>query len=556
VTAIDTAREQPDRLVRHFRQILVWPLQLVPIREGSQIQKHWEVLEQAGADNPWREVADEITGDPAQFQERHYSEFVTFLPHVQRFLYGEGRVGRGGADSPIRVFRRRDIAQVRLRHRPEAAPAVFRVAHVDLYFFYDIDIVVPAVEIYADDIDLQLAQETLYRFGRAYPPHWEPDGTGTHCPARAEWLDDRGAVLATSDFEKREKYLSYVCRHRSPCIASHWEALLAPLVLDRSGGSGQIRYRLVEYYRMPVLGYLALDDPRSLSRSDFVRLGLVTAPARDDALPYSERHLYDFEQRVCYDRYWSAQPGGPSTRFMCCGHALVVVGSRREALFTDPETGVLGQFRHQHFLLFLIAHFHKAALLMLSDRLVVALNKLDIQQPESVKQFKRTIRQVFEIFLRFTHRYWFHEVSDQAQARELFRMCAEQLGTDRLYAEVREEIQDMSAYLDSDSLRRQANTVVRLTVVTTFGLIATVTTGFMGMNLIAEADASLTRKLLYFALVFVPTAALTLYAVLKSKRLSDFLEALSDERMPGSAKLATLLDVWRSRRPSRPARQG
>ncbi len=65
------------------------------------------------------------------------------------------------------------------------------------------------------------------------------------------------------------------------------------------------------------------------------------------------------------------------------------------------------------------------------------------------------------------------------------------------------------------------------------------------MNLIDEADASLTAKLLYFGLVFVPTAALTLYAVLKSKRLSDFLEALSDERMPGRAKLASLLDVWR-----------
>jgi hypothetical protein len=130
-------------------------------------------------------------------------------------------------------------------------------------------------------------------------------------------------------------------------------------------------------------------------------------------------------------------------------------------------------------------------------------------------------------------------------------MCAEHLGTDRLYSEVREEIEDMADYLDSDSLRRQANTVVRLTVVTTFGLIATVSTGFLGMNLIAEADASLTAKLLYFGLVFLPTAALTLYAILKSKRLSDFLEALSDERLPGRAKLASLLDVWRplSKRP-------
>ena len=80
-----------------------------------------------------------------------------------------------------------------------------------------------------------------------------------------------------------------------------------------------------------------------------------------------------------------------------------------------------------------------------------------------------------EIFLRFTHRYWFHELSDQPQAKAMYRMCREFLGTDSLYNEVREEIQDMSEYLDSDALRRQANTVVRLTVVTVFGLIGTVT---------------------------------------------------------------------------------
>ena len=39
----------------------------------------------------------------------------------------------------------------------------------------------------------------------------------------------------------------------------------------------------------------------------------------------------------------------------------------------------------------------------------------------------------------------------------------------------------------ADSLRRQANTVVRLTVVTILGLIGTITTGFLGMNLLAEA---------------------------------------------------------------------
>jgi len=537
--------EPAQKNVRHFRQILLWPLQLMPIREGSQIQKPWEVLQTAG--EVWRVVEDEITADPAQFQQRHYSEFVTFLPHVQRFLYGQGR----GEQSPIRVFRRGDIARVRMTRSLGETPMLFEVAHIDLYFFFDIDVVLLDLEIWADDLPLALAQGALFRFGRAYPAHWEPDGTGKNCLARVEWLDAAGAVLAVSDYERREKYLASVCRHRAPHIAAHWEFLLHPLVLDHSEQPGAIRYRLLEYYRMPVMAYLSLDDPRALSRGELLRLGLVTAPGDDAHLPYSDRHVADFEQRFCYDRYWSTEPEGPTTRFMCCGHALVVVGRHDEALFSDAETGVLSQFRHQHFLLFLIAHFHKAALLMFSDRLVVALNQLNIQDAESVKHFKRRIRQLFEIFLRFTHRYWFHDIAEQAQARDLFRLAIGHLETDRLFTEVRDEIQDMSAYLDSDSLRRQANTVVRLTVVTTFGLIATVTSGFLGMNLIAAADESPGLKLFYFLIVAVPTTLLTLFAVMKSKRLSDFLESLSDEHLDLPGKLAPLRGLWRSHRSGR-----
>jgi Mg2+ and Co2+ transporter CorA len=123
-------------------------------------------------------------------------------------------------------------------------------------------------------------------------------------------------------------------------------------------------------------------------------------------------------------------------------------------------------------------------------------------------------------------------------------MCREHLGTDSLYAEVKERIADMSSYLEADSLRRQANTVVRLTVTTIFGLIGTVATGFLGMNLIAEADASWPRKIGYFAVVFVPTTFLTFYTIAKSKRLSDFLDALSDERLTFGQKMRALAAVW------------
>ena len=540
---------QAEKRVRHFRQILLWPLQLMPIRAGSQIQKHWELLERGGEGHPWHEVVDEFTGDPTQFQQRHYNEFITFLPYVQRFLYGEGRVtgneGESGASS-MRVFRRDDIAGIRLTPQAEDAPLLLSVAHVDLVFFFDIDIVLLVVEVFADDLSLSTVQDVLYRSGRTHPDGWDERGQGIHCMYRSEWLSADGGVLAVSDFEQRERYLSFVCKHRAPYVADHWAFLLRPLVLDHTDEKGAIRYRQIEYNRLPVMAYLSLDDPTTLSRADFIRLGLVTA-AGDYTLPHSDRHVSSFEERYCYDRYWGTG-AEPNTRFMCCGHALIVVGATGSSIYTDREIGVLAQFRHQHFLLFLIAHFQKAALLMFSDRLADALSKLDIHNIESVRKFKRIIRQNFEIFLRFTHRYWFHQLSNQAHSKALFELCSGHLGTDALFAEVKEEIRDMSVYLDSDSLRRQANTVVRLTVVTTFGLIGTIVTGFLGMNLLAAADHPLTDKLIYFLLCLVAVTWMTVYTIIKSKRLSDFLEALSDERLPSKAKLGALLDVWRSRR--------
>jgi Mg2+ and Co2+ transporter CorA len=179
---------------------------------------------------------------------------------------------------------------------------------------------------------------------------------------------------------------------------------------------------------------------------------------------------------------------------------------------------------------------------------VVAISRLDLRQPETIRVFKRSIRQTMEIFLRFTHRYWFHTVSDQAQAQDLFTLWSHHLRTDALYGETRAEIQDMTHYLDSDQVRRQADTVVRLTVVTILALVVNIATGYFGMNLIAAADSPLSTKIAYFLLVFIPVLAFILYAIAKSKRLSDFLDAMSDERLGRRQKLGVLLDVWKQKR--------
>jgi hypothetical protein len=527
--------------VRLFHASLVWPLQLEPLLVNGIKGRHWEAFERDTQAHPWHRIDDEFTDDPSNFRERHYREFVSFLPYVQRFLYGEGRNNQASAttpngNSPMHVFRRNDISALRLTLRPDQCPVTLHIVHADLYFFDDLDLVQLNLEVRASDLPLATVRDILFRFGRAYPSGWEEGGDGLHNVHLAEWLAADGSVMARSDTEHREKYLGFVCQHRSPCISEHWASLLRPLVLAHASEPGTLRVRLIEYHRMPIMAYLALDEPRSLSAEDWIRIGLSSMLHPDEPVPVNDPSVCDFVQSYCQDRFWTDTSRGPNTRFICTGSSLTVVGDASKPFFTDAERGVLAQFRHQYFLVFLIAHLHRASLLVFSDVLVGAVNALNIRDDKSVRQFKRRIRANFETFLRFTHRYWFHELSERPHVQATFRMCSNHLRNDALYEELREEIGEMSHYLDSDSQRRQSNTVVRLTVITILGLIATVTTGYFGMNIIPFGDGTVLERTLHVVIATVGFVTLVMFAVSRSKRLSDFLEALSDERLSFSGK--------------------
>jgi hypothetical protein len=374
---------------RHLRHVLLWPLRLISTAADDSEDRRapWRALRALGEASPWREHFDEFTGDSEGFHERHYNEFVAFLPYVQRFLYGAGRTAREGDEhserSPMRVFRRHDIHRVRVQPRPSDPCLTLDVVHVDLYFFYGVDIVLLNVEVAGDELPLPLAEELMYRFGRAYPAGWYADGRPQHTLTQCEWLDRDGRVLAASDARERDAFIAHVAEHRAPRIAAHWEYVLAPLVSHHSAQDGALRFRQIEYYRMPMMAYLAVDDPAALTRSDFVRLGLVTGAGESRApqpglpderrppeqrLPYAEQHLEHFEERYCYDRFWSVAGAAPYTRYLCSGLSLVVIGDADSPFYRCGNRGVLAQFRHQHFLLFLIAHFQKATLLMVSDQ--------------------------------------------------------------------------------------------------------------------------------------------------------------------------------------------
>ena len=75
-----------DATVRHLRQVLLWPLRLLPRPRAADDQgPPWQHLRDMADRSPWREVVDEFTGDSAGFHERHYNEFVSFLPWCSAF---------------------------------------------------------------------------------------------------------------------------------------------------------------------------------------------------------------------------------------------------------------------------------------------------------------------------------------------------------------------------------------------------------------------------------------------------------------------------------------
>lgn len=536
-------------IVRDFRQTLLWPIQLITDNSDPYAMLcPWKTLG-AHPDSQWAEIKDEFLQDSAYLSEARYQEFVTFLPFAQRFLYGEGRHGLeagGYGESPIHIFTRSDIRQVRIKLHDEPESIVLKVSHVELYFFYDIDVAMLAFEVTGTDLPLKSAMEILYRLGRTYPNYWDDTGEGGHCAQRIEWLDKQGQVIASSDYEDKARYLSYVKENHVPCVSLHWLALLHPLVPHYSSQSGALRYREIEYQRMPLMAYLSFDDVSQLSRGDMIRLGLVCQPWHSETLPFTEQFLQEFEKNNCYDRYWDEARLDPwsTTRIMCTGQNFVVVGSHQHRVFTNEKTGIKRHYQNQYFLLFLIAHFQKAALLMLSDRMVQAISRLDSQREDSVKAFRARIRQATAVFLRFTHRYWFENVSDQAVAKDLFSLMLKQLDSVSLFEKTRRRIMDMAEYLEGEEIKRQADTVVRLTVVTILGLIGTMTSGLLGMNLLDLTQTSALEKVAYFTLVFIPVSVLTFYTVIKSRRLSQFLDALSNEGAGLRYKLAKFRSVW------------
>jgi hypothetical protein len=56
----------------------------------------------------------------------------------------------------------------------------------------------------------------------------------------------------------------------------------------------------------------------------------------------------------------------------------------------------------------------------------------------------------------------------------------------------------------------------------------------------------LLARLFLFLAVLIPTVALTIFTVVRSRRLAEFLDKLSDERLEIREKWTSFSKIWRS----------
>jgi hypothetical protein len=524
-------------VVREFRHILLWPLQLRRMSRGSGFSHPWDALK--AHPGPWSYVKDNLLVDDETCASG-YREFVYFLPYVQRFLYGFGEAD-AKTPSSLTVFRRDDIAKARVRLRADAEPLEFEVARVRLMFFYDVDIALFALEIVGRDLPLSEAVEVMDRFGRPYPPSWGGGGQAAHCSWQVEFLDARGELITASDYGDHEKYITLVRDMKQTPLSLHWENLLKPMVPAYLGG-GPLQYYQIENKRIPIMSYLAFDEPRELTRGDFTRIGFAAKWGPSDTLPFSARFLEDFEERHCYDRFWDPDDpaAGMDTRYTVAGPAFAAITRH------GGDLGLVDIFRHQFYRIGIIVNFHKGALLNLSNRFSISVERLRVGDYDSVRIFKQSVRETLELFLRFNHRYWFHEISNQVLAADLYKRWSGELGSQDLYNDVREESRDINEYLDADRTRRSSDNAQRLTVVSACGMVGMVATGFLGMNIFDHAAFGPWEKTAIFIAVFIPSILLTGYTVLISRRLATFMEALASERMTWQEKTDAFRQIWTS----------
>lgn len=436
-----------------FHEILFWPLELsAKERLNEEIINAWVKRKNDGA--PWR-IIDPYDRGTAPKDELRYAEFLYFHPFVRQFLYPEERKG-----SHLHILAREDVRGVEVEFGFDGYTRKLKIDRIHLYLFQTW-VALLVVEVEAQEpLPRSEVMAFLEEFRKVYAPFWIGEKAGK-CPRSVRWLDGCGNPIgkpSTLQDRCEQRRSVETARWRKPPVSAHWDWLLGGLRPSRpttEREDGELYYDQIEDERMMAMCFLTTAKPHAVSIEDQQRLCFYDEPeVNPRTATYSPEFLQDFVQKHCYDRYWHMDDSNHSmawmsTRYLCSGYGFTVLGSEDKGFVKNAESGLLAHFRHHYFQLGLIAHFHRASLLQLSRRF-----------SESVLNEQEWDPDLNRDFARFVTGYWFNEVSNQLQGRELFQFWSGHLGNQKLLEHVMSE-KRLAAELEEAAKMREDSTQVR-----------------------------------------------------------------------------------------------
>ena len=147
---------------------------------------------------------------------------------------------------------------------------------------------------------------------------------GRQLPALGRMARCEARVLAVLGLRRSRRNTSALRRTATARRASrdHWEYLLLPLALEYPAQTAALRYRQLEYYRMPFMAYLAVDDPTAAHAR-----GLRAVRARHPAGRSRHAAVLRRRARGLRARVLRRPLLGPHRRALLRRHALHRVGT-------------------------------------------------------------------------------------------------------------------------------------------------------------------------------------------------------------------------------------
>ena len=494
-----------------------------------ELKGAWEWVE-----DPLQHICKQVTQSLDTYQNAQYSEFVYFHDVIQDFLYQKQDVKKDRlAVAPLHLFRRTDLTSITIELDQYAGECTINLAvdRCNLYLASS-GIILLAMEVnwtkgqsYPDTLTFADVQRTLNQFRRTYSPYLEgcegnatpPFKPGQSPKAVHLHFCENGVPreeifnLSEETLAERNRCLTPEPGHkRVPQIFSHWADLLWPFCLcDKELANYKMPYQLnktdtgkafalthIVDERIPLMSYISLSPEfgrncngpaqlSKLSRGDWIRLCFADDRGTDP-LPYNPHFLKDFEDRHCYDRFFTS-PSTPdaSSRMTFSSYAFSVAGA---GWFFDNV--MQEHFRRHYFQTSLLAYLEHASLLGYSKRLtnIVAIyekaegdktNSCDAEQ-----EFHHQVGELKREFLQYTHQFRFSGVSNQMQPTEMYNQWRDVIGLHRLYDDVKVELDSASDFLIARDQKQQTDAAANIGVVASVGVVFGIVFGFLGMNVL------------------------------------------------------------------------